>query len=905
MNTEFAAETSSDQPSPFALAGIATTYLALGAMGLALAVAPGYASPIFPAAGFAVAVMLWAGPRAWFGIWLGSLVLNLGVAGLNGDLSPRTALVAGGIACGAALQAWVAHFLIRSYAPRAWQAMEIESDILRCLVLVGPLASLVSATAGVSMLHAQGVIGVQEYAFAWWSWWSGDTLGVLVMLPVSLAVLLRKTHPWRGRLATQLIPMSVAVLLVGGAFFAVTHWERYLLRQTIRNHGENIAQLLGQRIIAHHESLAALRRLIEISPDMSFAQFEYFTRITLKDNPDIFALSINPFVAREQRPAFEQSYARRTGTPGFEIRERNAERRLVRAGNRETHVVVGYIAPLEGNRPALGYDIYSEPIRHAALDRAMASYASTATAPIRLVQENRERVGVLLLHPAYPRNSTPGQEKSLLGFAVGVIKVDELVSIATRSAMVDGLVLQIEDPGATDGKSVLHRSPKDTQPIDSAYAWQTELPMADRVWRLSILPTQGFIREQRHWQALAVGISGLLMAALLQVLLLGTTGRTAMVQRKVREQTAELQAKGDALAERNAQLDALFRLSPDGLVAFDAEDHVKFVNPAFQSMTGIAATSVVGKPAAVLDAEIRARLEAVAGFGGVAGFFLDKTAPSTRPPLVLLQPRPVVIQILGIESGTPGGSRFLYLQDITSATEISRMKSEFLAHAAHELRTPLTTILGYSEILLAMEVDAETRREALDAIHRQTLWLVDIINELLDLSRIEERRGKDFRIERIDVGGLLGELLPRLGFDSERWPLALDLTTPAATVLADEAKLRQMLQNLLGNARKYSPEGGAIRVTTIAGKGRLGIAIEDQGMGMSPEELARFGERFWRADTSGKTPGTGLGVAIVREILILLGGSLDVSSEPGKGTRVTLWLPLAAGEGDTSASASG
>jgi signal transduction histidine kinase len=70
------------------------------------------------------------------------------------------------------------------------------------------------------------------------------------------------------------------------------------------------------------------------------------------------------------------------------------------------------------------------------------------------------------------------------------------------------------------------------------------------------------------------------------------------------------------------------------------------------------------------------------------------------------------------------------------------MKSEFLAHAAHELRTPLTTILGYSEILLAMEVDAETRREALDAIHRQTLWLVDIINELLDLSRIEERRAR-------------------------------------------------------------------------------------------------------------------------------------------------------------------
>ncbi len=102
-------------------------------------------------------------------------------------------------------------------------------------------------------------------------------------------------------------------------------------------------------------------------------------------------------------------------------------------------------ASLRALGPALGYDIYSEPIRHAALDRAMASRRRR---PRRSAWcRKTASVGVLLLHPAYPRNSTPGQEKSLLGFAVGVIKVDELVSIATRSAMVDGLVLQIEDPG--------------------------------------------------------------------------------------------------------------------------------------------------------------------------------------------------------------------------------------------------------------------------------------------------------------------------------------------------------------------------------------------------------------------------------------------------------------------------
>jgi signal transduction histidine kinase len=240
--------------------------------------------------------------------------------------------------------------------------------------------------------------------------------------------------------------------------------------------------------------------------------------------------------------------------------------------------------------------------------------------------------------------------------------------------------------------------------------------------------------------------------------------------------------------------------------------------------------------------------------------------------------------------------RIAYFRDITHETEVDRMKSEFLSHAAHELRTPMASIYGFTELLMSREFDAATRQDLLATIHKQTEWLVNIINELLDLVRIESRRGKDFKIEPVALAPLLDEAVATAGIDPARWPLSIDDaigTLPAA--LADAAKLRQALTNVLSNAAKYSPAGGAIEIhgATRAREGHVlvGISVTDHGIGMTPEQVARVGERFYRVDTSGMTPGTGLGMAIVKEIVELLGGQVEIVSSPGVGTSVTLWLP--------------
>jgi signal transduction histidine kinase len=111
-------------------------------------------------------------------------------------------------------------------------------------------------------------------------------------------------------------------------------------------------------------------------------------------------------------------------------------------------------------------------------------------------------------------------------------------------------------------------------------------------------------------------------------------------------------------------------------------------------------------------------------------------------------------------------------------------------------------------------------------------------------------------------------------------------------IRADAAKVRQALTNVLGNARKYSPSGGPIAVRIVETAGRVGILLRDHGIGMSADQVGRVGERLWRADTSGVTPGTGLGMVIVKEILDLHGGQVEVASELGEGTTVTLWRPI-------------
>ena len=235
--------------------------------------------------------------------------------------------------------------------------------------------------------------------------------------------------------------------------------------------------------------------------------------------------------------------------------------------------------------------------------------------------------------------------------------------------------------------------------------------------------------------------------------------------------------------------------------------------------------------------------------------------------------------------------------DVTERTLIDMIKSELVATVAHELRTPLTVIHGYTELLQMGVVDTETQQEMLGSIHRQSQAMIHLLNDILDVAKIEAEAAGLYQMELQQIGPRLQTLAETFITPDNHNKITLEMSPNLPEVKVDVAKIEQAVKNCLSNAYKFSPERGEVtmRVTEVTHnkQRKVLIAIEDQGLGMTPEQLERVFEKFYRADPSGAIPGTGLGMAIIKNIIEQHGGAIMIDSEYGKGTKVMLYLPVA------------
>lgn len=356
-------------------------------------------------------------------------------------------------------------------------------------------------------------------------------------------------------------------------------------------------------------------------------------------------------------------------------------------------------------------------------------------------------------------------------------------------------------------------------------------------------------------------------------------------QRRVRQQ----------LQRFSSEMQAIFTLSPDGFVAFDERGQLIHANPAFLALSGLLIGTLQGVDADELDRRLVTLCEA-GHVPAPVGAMPDGASDVLR----LAHPRPVVlkrsVRCIQGEDGRNLG-RVLYFRDISNEMELHRMKSEFLATAAHELRTPLASILGFTELLMSQDYDAETRRDLLETIQRQSSKLVGLVGELLDLARIEARAGKDFNIRAQALWPIIDATVRHLMVPGDLRRISLKLADGLPAVMVDADKLEQALLNVLANAYKYSPSGGAIEIGSLVRQAisglQVGITVTDHGIGMTFDVAERVGERFYRADHVGDIPGAGLGLSLVKEILDIHRGELQIESRLGEGTTVTLWLPTA------------
>ncbi|MGE3163895.1 MAG: ATP-binding protein [Planctomycetota bacterium] len=230
------------------------------------------------------------------------------------------------------------------------------------------------------------------------------------------------------------------------------------------------------------------------------------------------------------------------------------------------------------------------------------------------------------------------------------------------------------------------------------------------------------------------------------------------------------------------------------------------------------------------------------------------------------------------------------------ANDANRAKSEFLANMSHEIRTPMTAIVGYAEILTDSNESDQRRRQAAETIQRNGTHLVAIINDILDISRLESR---NFTIEShgVSIPGLLTDvrdLMDALAL-SKKVDLRVSCERVPECIETDPIRLRQILYNLVSNAMKFAAGGRVLlRCRCSADRRQLEFSVTDNGIGMTPDQVARIFQPFVQADasTTRKYGGTGLGLAISQRLAQFLGGSLSVESELGKGSEFTLSIAL-------------
>jgi signal transduction histidine kinase/CheY-like chemotaxis protein/HAMP domain-containing protein len=245
------------------------------------------------------------------------------------------------------------------------------------------------------------------------------------------------------------------------------------------------------------------------------------------------------------------------------------------------------------------------------------------------------------------------------------------------------------------------------------------------------------------------------------------------------------------------------------------------------------------------------------------------------------------------------------VRDMSERARLERAKSEFVATASHELRSPLTSIKGFVELLQrSPENMSDRQREFVDIILKSTDRLVELVNDLLDVARIEADHVEINR-RPIDVGEAVHEVIeliaPRI--DEKHQHLTTHVAPTLPLALADAGRVRQIVANLLTNAHLYTPEGGSIHVGIEPDRAWVQISVEDSGVGMTEDEVSRIFERFYRAgNRSGSNPGTGLGLSIVKSLVDLHFGQISVESEPGRGTVFRVLLPAAVPSPGTSPS---
>ncbi len=356
------------------------------------------------------------------------------------------------------------------------------------------------------------------------------------------------------------------------------------------------------------------------------------------------------------------------------------------------------------------------------------------------------------------------------------------------------------------------------------------------------------------------------------------------VARSMDQAVQELGRRVDSLARDRARMEAILASMIEGVLVVDEQGRLQLVNDAARRILKLEQGAINHSYVeAIRHPDIVEHLGRALTGGETSALELSVTRDTTRT--LVAQIAPVV---------AAGRGAVLVMHDITELRKADLIRRDFVANVSHELRTPLTAIKGYAEALLDDPDDRDAHEHFVEIIHRQAERMERLVKDLLRLARLEAGQ-ETVELAPCDINALLRGIVSdfEAAAAAKQQTLAATVTPDAAMLNTDAAKLHDIIRNLVENAVNYTPDGGAIEIGARVVDGRFRLHVADTGHGISPDDLGRVFERFYRVDKSRARPGgTGLGLSIVKHLVQVLGGEVVVENQAAGGALFTVTLPV-------------
>ena len=912
----------------------AAAYWGIGKLSLLLAIPPGFASPLYPSAGLALAAVLVWGRRALPGVALGALAINLPLSlgrgpftGLALALALALALVT---AFGAGLQAALGAWLLRRRQAGPLTLSE-PRDLVAFFLLAAVLASTLNASLSTLTLAAAGVVPAAERAYTWWTWWGGDAIGVIIGTPIALAFIGQPRADWAPRRLALALPMLIACGLMALATQQVSRLDAQRIRSTFVSDATAAGAALDAELRQALFALEALRSLHIGSDSVSPQEMQRAVEPWLTLPIPLESLGFSQRVAAGDIARFEASVALESGRP-YRVFDRDEEGRRVPVAPTTEVLAVRHIEPLAGNTAGEGANMFSIAAAREAVALAVATDAAAVTSGFRMKQLADGQPRVVFYRALYAGRAlhpTPAERAAAFRGVVFVgLRLQQSVTAAMRRAP-SYLDWCLVDSPVTGAPQRLAGPDGCEQRATSVLHHVRQIEIGGQRWALRIAAQPGDVPSAGYSNTWLFATGGLLIAAMLAALLLIVTGRTRRIEAVVAERTAELRREvaerartEAALRESEQRFRNIFDHAPIGIAFADLQGQLREANPKLRDMLGfgteplhlhtidelvpgappiqqgsdsehdhehaLVSTLRGGLPELRQDARLRRQdgsaLQVRTHWSLLRG-------PSSDQDRLVAVIEDITEQIKG-EAAEQGRLR---------AENANRAKSEFLSRMSHELRTPLNAMLGFAQLLdLERSGPIDSRQKAWIAQILKAGWhLLEMINDMLDVSRIEAGMMR-LTLAPVALAPLVAHcaamVAPAAALGDIRVTVHLDDSAEAARVQGDETRIKQVLSNLLSNAVKYNQPGGQVTISSrLSASHQLQIRVHDTGLGLSSAQLAELFQPFNRLGRElSDSEGTGIGLVISRRLAELMGGGIDVESQPGEGTTFALTLPLAA-----------